>query len=99
MFASGGDYTLTGASATLLKSKHIQASGGSYTITGSSATLQHTGVGGTVWPIPSQVLYGVVYGPTGTEYTGTLDVGKKFRLDVATGNIVMILDNSKVVSL
>ena len=37
--ASGGAYTLTGQSATLLKSKVIVASGGSYTLTGQNATL------------------------------------------------------------
>ena len=40
-----------------------------------------------------------MYGPTGTEYTGTLDIGKKFRIDIATGNIVMIIDSDKVMSL
>ena len=28
--------------------------------------------GAAVWPLPAQVLAGVVYGPTGAEYTGTL---------------------------
>ena len=32
-------------------------------------------VGGPIWPLPTQVLLGVVYGPTGTEYTGTLSGG------------------------
>ena len=28
--------------------------------------------GGEVWPDPSQVAIGVTYGPTGSEYTGTM---------------------------
>lgn len=28
-----------------------------------------------VWPLESQVLLGVVYGPTGTEFTGSLTGG------------------------
>lgn len=28
--------------------------------------------GGPVWPLPSQVLAGITYGPTGADYTGTL---------------------------
>jgi len=31
--------------------------------------------GAAVWPDPSQVALGVVYGPTGIEYTGTMVCG------------------------
>lgn len=34
-----------------------------------------TGPSAAVWPLPSQVLAGIVYGPTGGEYTGTLTGG------------------------
>jgi hypothetical protein len=39
-----------------------------------NATFSETVIssGGAVWPSPSQVALGIVYGPTGTEYTGTL---------------------------
>lgn len=33
------------------------------------------GSGGAVFPAPGQVLSGVVYGPNGNDYTGTLTAG------------------------
>ncbi len=30
---------------------------------------------GAYWPLPSQVLAGIVYGPTGSDYTGTATAG------------------------
>lgn len=52
-----------------------------------------TGAAGTVvadaaifgWPLPSQVLAGVMYGPTGTEYVGTYV--DKIRLELETGRL------------
>lgn len=38
------------------------------------------------WPPESQVLLGVVYGPHGTEYTGTLNA-TAVRMDLDTGNL------------
>ena len=35
--------------------------------------------GAPVWPLPSQVLLGVTYGPTGIEYTGTATGGSKLK--------------------
>jgi len=40
---------------------------------GASYSILGTGV--TYWPLPSQVLAGVTYGPTGSEYTGTATAG------------------------
>lgn len=99
LVATGGSYTLTGASSTILRSKLLVASSGTYNLTGSSAVITWASVGGAVYPPIGSVLLGVTYGPTGTEYTGTLDIGKKFRIDIATGNIVMIIDKDKVMSL
>lgn len=93
--ASGGTYSTTGQSASIYKSKLITASGGVYNYTGSNAVITYATVGGAVWPLESQVLLGITYGPTGSEYVGTLDVlGIKY--DIATGNLVKPI-NSKVV--
>lgn len=99
LVAQGGTYAFTGQSAQILKSKILIAQGGSYTLIGASAGITYTPVGGISWPSPSQVLAGVYYGPNGNDYVGTLDIGKKFRLDIATGNIVMVIDGKKVMSL
>lgn len=48
------------------------AQGGSYTLSGQSAVLLRSGMS---WPLESDVRLGVQYGPTGTEYTGTLSAG------------------------
>jgi hypothetical protein len=40
--AQGGSYTLTGQSATLIRSKLVTASGGSYAIAGQQATITYT---------------------------------------------------------
>jgi len=93
--ANGGTYSTTGQSASIYKSKLITASGGVYNYTGSSAVITYATVGGAVWPLESQVLLGITYGPTGSEYVGTLDVlGIKY--DITTGNLVKPI-NSKVV--
>ena len=97
LVGSGGSYVYSGQSAALTRSRLLQAVGGVYNLTGASVTITRTISGG--YPDPADVLYGVMYGPTNTEYTGTLDIGKKFRIDIATGNIVMIIDTDKVMSL
>lgn len=97
--ASSGSYFITGSDATILKHRNLTASSGAYTLTGISATLTHTGSGSPVFPNVGDVRYGITYGPTGADYTGTLDLGNKFRLDIATGNLVMVLDGKKVMSL
>ena len=48
----------------------LEATGGSGAFAGTAAV-----VGGAVWPDPADVRLGVVYGPTGVEYTGTLVPG------------------------
>jgi hypothetical protein len=37
--------------------------------------FSQTGAPVAVWPLPSQVQFGVVYGPNGNDYTGTLTGG------------------------
>ena len=96
--ASGGEYTLTGSPATLLRSKYLAVSGGSYSLVGSSALITWTGVGGAVWPPTHLVLLGTVYGPTGTEYTGTLDVNG-IKYDITTGQLVKPINDKVVMSI
>jgi len=43
--------------------------------TDSSVMAGSASVAGAYWPTPAQVLLGVMYGPTGVEYTGTLTGG------------------------
>lgn len=68
--ANAGTFNLNGASATFLYSRVLRGDPGIYTIDGYAATL--TAV--TVFPSPSDVREGVVYGPGGI-YTGTLVAG------------------------
>lgn len=55
--------------------------------TGSAGAVSANGTiaGGAVWPLPGQVQAGVVYGPTGVEYTGTYV--DKIRLELETGRL------------
>ena len=96
MVGSGGVYTITGQQAIINRNRLLTATSGLYSLTGSSAILTKASAGG--YPAEADVRLGVVYGASG-EYTGTLDVGKKFRLDIATGNVVMVLDGGKVMTL
>lgn len=94
----GGNYSYLGQDAVISKSKLLVTSGGSYNLSGQSANIIWATAGGVVWPLPSQVLLGIVYGPTGTEYTGTLDVyGIKF--DITTGELVKPISNKAVMTL
>lgn len=68
--ANAGTFNLNGASATFLYSRALSGDAGIYTIDGYAATL--TAV--TLFPPPSDVREGVVYGPGGI-YTGTLVAG------------------------
>lgn len=96
LVGSGGVYTITGQQAIINRNRLLTATSGLYSLTGSSAILTKSSAGG--YPAEADVRLGVVYGASG-EYTGTLDVGKKFRLDIATGNVVMVLDGGKVMTL
>lgn len=98
LVASAGAYTYTGGTATLLRSKYLKGSGGVYSLVGSSAILTWTGVGGAVWPPTHQVLLGTMYGPTGTEYIGTLDV-TGIKYDIVTGQLVKPINDKVVMSI
>lgn len=83
---STGSYTYSGVNASLLRSKVVSSSAGSYAISGKTATIVWASAGGGVWPLPSQVAYGVVYGPTGSDYTGTF-LGN-MTLEIETGQLI-----------
>jgi len=96
--ASSGSYLITGQDVSIFKHRLLSASSGTYTFTGQSAVITWSMVGGAVWPVPSQVLLGTVYGPTGSEYTGTLDVlGIKY--DISTGQLVKPINDKVVMTL
>ena len=96
--ASGGTYSYVGASAVLKRSKYLMGTGGSYSLVGSNAVITFAGVGGAVWPPTHLVVLGTVYGPTGTEYTGTLDVNG-IKYDIITGQLVKPINDKVVMSL
>lgn len=92
LFASSGTYLTTGQTANLFRNRKLTALAGTYTLTGSDAVITKTVSGG--YPNPSDVLFGVMYGPTGTEYTGTYTL-PKFYLDLTTSRQFMSI-NSKI---
>jgi hypothetical protein len=91
--ASPGTYVLTGFDATASTSRVSAANAGSFAITGFAATALYA-----AWPDPSDVRAGVMYGPTGTEYTGTLVAGVAAGsfLDVSTGRRVLVANGVAV---
>lgn len=97
LIASGGSYSYVGASAVLKRNRKLLAVGGAYAWAGSSATITRAGMS---WPLPSQVLFGIQYGPTGVEYTGTLEVGATgYVLDISSGSLVKVLSDKLVMTL
>ena len=60
--ASSGSYLITGQDVSIFKHRLLSASSGTYTLTGQPAVITWSTVGGAVWPLPSQVLFGTVYG-------------------------------------
>jgi hypothetical protein len=48
-----------------------------------------TGAVVAVWPAPSVVLAGTVYGPSGTEYTGTMSI----LIDINSGKLVKLISS------
>lgn len=98
LISTGGVYSYTGSSTVIKKSKYLSALGGSYSLVGSSVVLVHGGIGGIVWPPTHLVVLGTVYGPTGSEYTGTLDVNG-IKYDITTGQLVKPISDKVVMSL
>lgn len=50
---------------------------------------------GAIWPTPAQVLLGVLYGPTGTEYVGTLTAGSGASApDIAAAVLALLQANT-----
>lgn len=67
----GSDATITGSATNV---RVVTSSGA---ISGQGATVAGAAIvsGITVWPLASDVRRGIVYGPSGNDYTGTLSVG------------------------
>jgi hypothetical protein len=80
-----GAYVYTGIAAALDYSTAtdytIVCNAGSYVYAGTALTF--TIAGSPVWPLPAEVAAGVIYGPTGWDYVGTLVAG--IQVDVHTG--------------
>lgn len=72
LVASHGTYATTGQAATLVKGRVLTAQRGLYAYTGQGAVVTRVGM---AWPLASDVRLGVQYGPTGAEYTGTMNGG------------------------
>ena len=53
--------------------------------------------GGAVWPLPSEVAFGVYYGPTGADYLGT-NIGN-MTLEINTGQLIKPLTNKLSIML
>jgi hypothetical protein len=69
LFAGAGNYAITGQDAFLTQDRSMSAEAGAYAINGQPAALNTI----VLYPRPSDVREGVVYGPDGI-YTGTLVV-------------------------
>jgi hypothetical protein len=74
--SDAGTYIITGQAATLDYVYVLSAAAGAYLVNGQDATL----VRGTLFPAPSDVRAGVVYGPGGI-YVGTMAPGALFVFD------------------
>ncbi len=72
--ASSGSFVLTGQDAQLLQNRALAADTATYALAGQGAALTYSGSVSAIYPSPSVVLFGVSYGPTGVEYTGTFAV-------------------------
>lgn len=84
--ANNGTYSVTGQNAAFKRGYFLSSANGSYTYTGITATLVYTPGAAFGYPLPSQVQWGVQYGPTGVEYTGTF-IGNT-TLELETGRLV-----------
>lgn len=90
---ASGSFSVTGAAATLERSRQLKAEFGIYNLTGFDARLQYP-----YWPLPSQVVLGVVYGPNGDDYIGTYaDLGLK--IDINTGALIKPLSSKTAITL
>lgn len=88
-----GSFSVTGAAATFSYMQMLNASAGSYNLTGFDARLQYP-----YWPLPSQVVLGVVYGPNGDDYIGTyVDLG--IKVDINSGALIKPLSSKTAITL
>lgn len=88
-----GSFSVTGSDATLERLRQLNAEFGLYNITGADARLQYP-----YWPLPSQVVLGVVYGPNGDDYIGTY-VDLSLKIDINTGALIKPLSSKTAITL
>ena len=88
-----GSFNTTGAAATLSYMQMLNASPGSYNLSGVPAALAYP-----YWPIPSQVIKGVAYGPNGDDYVGTF-VDLSIKIDVQSGALIKPLSSKTAITL
>lgn len=95
--ASAGSYAYTGQNSILLRSKYLAASAGNYTYTGQNSSYTHA----YTYPPPQYVLEGIMYGPTGTEFIGTLVPGfdGTLKYDIESDRLVLLLSNKVCMSI
>ena len=92
--ATVGNATADGFLATITSGAlTINCTTGAATANGFLATVVNP-----YWPLPSQVQAGVVYGPTGADYTGTY-VDSAIKYDLTTGRLVKPINSKVVMSL
>lgn len=66
-----------------------------YTDGATSAGAASSSTGTVYWPTPSQVLAGIIYGPTGVEYIGTLTAGTVYIEQILSS----VVDDKTIVLL
>ena len=78
---AAGAYAITGRAATFKVVHTLSGATGVYAINGRAGTFSYLpgGVGSGVYPDPTDVRAGVLYGPTGTEYVGTAPANRLKR--------------------
>lgn len=88
-----GSFNVTGSAVTLERLRQLNAEFGLYNLTGAAARLQYP-----YWPLPSQVVLGVAYGPNGDDYLGTY-VDLSLKIDINTGALIKPLSSKTAITL
>jgi len=73
LIVTPGSYAVTGQDVALAAALQLAITTGLYALTGNSVLLTYSGAPvDAVFPDPATVIWGITYGPTGADYTGTL---------------------------
>jgi hypothetical protein len=91
-------YVADGISGQMQAARNLAVNANSILLSFRPVNIALTGY--AVWPLPENVTSGISYGPTGSEYVGTLEaVTKTIKLDISTGALVLPLNNKVVMTL